>query len=39
MLQDMVTAAVSQAVKKSKELHESEMKKLTSAMGIPPGFF
>jgi DNA-binding YbaB/EbfC family protein len=39
MLEDMVTAAVSQAVKKAKELHETEMKKLTGEMGIPPGFF
>lgn len=39
MLEDMVTAAVAQAIKKAKDLHESEMQKLTSGMGLPPGMF
>ncbi len=38
MLEDLVTAALGQALKKSKELSEAEMKKLTGEMGIPPGF-
>ncbi len=37
MLEDLVTAALAQALKKSKELSEGEMKKLTGEMGIPPG--
>ena len=37
MLEDLVTAAVAQAVKKAKDLHEEEMKKLTGQMGLPPG--
>ncbi len=37
MLEDLVTAALAQALKKSKELSEGEMKKLTGEMGLPPG--
>lgn len=37
MLEDMITAAVSQGMKKAKELHDGEMAKLTGEMGIPPG--
>ena len=37
MLEDLVTAALTQALKKSKELSEGEMKKLTGEMGLPPG--
>ena len=38
MLEDLVTTALTQALKKSKELSDGEMKKLTGDMGIPPGF-
>ena len=37
MLEDMITAAVSQGMKKAKELHDGEMAKLTGQMGLPPG--
>ena len=37
MLEDLVTAALAQALKKSKELSDGEMKKLTGEMGLPPG--
>ena len=37
MLEDLVTAALAQALKKSKELSEGAMKKLTGDMGLPPG--
>ena len=37
ILEDLVTAALSQALKKSKELSDGEMKKLTGHMGLPPG--
>lgn len=39
MLEDLVTTALAQALKKSKELNEGEMKKLTGEMGLPPGLF
>ncbi len=39
MLEDLVTTALAQALKKSKGLNEGEMKKLTGDMGIPPGLF
>lgn len=35
MLEDMVVAAVNQAMKKSKELAEKEMAKITGSLGIP----
>lgn len=38
MLQDLITAAVSEAVKKGKETSESEMKKLTGGINIPGMF-
>jgi len=38
MLQDLVLAAVNQAVKKSKALAQKEMGKLTGGM-MPPGLF
>ncbi len=39
MLQDLVTAAVNEALRKSQDLMKEEMSKLTSGMGIPPGLF
>ncbi len=39
MLQDLVTAAVNEALRKSQELMKEEMAKLTSGMGLPPGLF
>lgn len=39
MLEDLVTTALAQALKKSKELNDGEMKKLTGSMGLPPGLF
>jgi len=37
MLQDLVTAAVNEALRKSQELMKAEMAKLTAGMGLPPG--
>lgn len=37
MLEDLVTAALAQALRKSREMSEAEMKKLTGEMGLPPG--
>lgn len=37
MLEDLVTTALAQALKKSKELSDGVMKKLTGDMGLPPG--
>ncbi len=37
MLEDLVTTALTQALKKAKDLNDSEMKKLTGDMGLPPG--
>jgi nucleoid-associated protein EbfC len=39
MLQDLVTAAVNEALRKSQDLMKEEMSKLTSGMGLPPGLF
>jgi DNA-binding YbaB/EbfC family protein len=39
MLQDLVTAAVNEAVRKSQELMKEEMGRLTAGMGLPPGLF
>jgi len=39
MLQDLVVAAVNEALRKSQDLMKEEMSKLTSGMGIPPGLF
>jgi len=39
MLQDLVTAAVNEALRKSQDLMKEEMARLTSGMGIPPGMF
>ncbi len=39
MLQDLVSAAVNEALRKSQDLMKEEMAKLTSGMGLPPGMF
>lgn len=39
MLQDLVTAAVNDALQKSRELLTSEMSRLAGGMGLPPGLF
>lgn len=36
-LQDLVTAAVNQAIKKVDDMMASEMGKLTGGLGLPPG--
>ncbi len=37
MLQDMVLAAVNEALREAKELEQSKLGGLTSGMGLPPG--
>ncbi len=37
MLQDMVTAAVTEALRAAKELESETMGQLTGGMGLPPG--
>lgn len=37
MLQDLVMAAVNEAIKKVDEMMATEMGKLTSGLGLPPG--
>ena len=37
MLQDLILAAVTEALEKSKELQEERMGGLTSGLGLPPG--
>ena len=39
MLQDLVTAAVNEALRNSQDLMKNEMAKLTAGMGLPPGLF
>ncbi len=39
MLQDLVSAAVNEALRKSQDLMKEEMGKLTAGMGLPPGLF
>lgn len=39
MLQDLIIAAVNEAVRKADEMVQGEMARLTSGMGIPPGLF
>jgi nucleoid-associated protein EbfC len=39
MLQDLVAAAVNEALRKSQDLMKEEMGKLTAGMGLPPGMF
>ena len=37
MLQDLVVAAVNEAMERSKEMAASKMQALTSGLGLPPG--
>ena len=37
MLQDLVSAAVNEAINKSQEMMQSEMSKLTGGLQLPPG--
>ncbi len=39
MLQDLITAAVNEALRKSQEFMKEEMGRLTAGMGLPPGMF
>ena len=39
MLQDMLVAAVNEALRKVDEMTEREMKKITGGLGLPPGLF
>jgi DNA-binding protein YbaB len=39
MLQDLLLAAVNDAVEKAKALEEERMGALTGNMGLPPGLF
>jgi DNA-binding YbaB/EbfC family protein len=39
LLEDLILAAVNEARKKSEELAQAEMKKITGGMGLPPGLF
>lgn len=39
MLQDLVAAAVNEALRKSQELMKNEMGRMTAGMGLPPGLF
>lgn len=37
MLQDLISAAVNEALRKSQDLMKEEMARLTAGMGLPPG--
>ena len=37
MLQDLIAAAVNEALRKSQELMKDEMGRITAGMGLPPG--
>jgi len=37
MLQDMVVAAVNEALRKAEDMAQKEMNKLTGGLGLPPG--
>jgi DNA-binding YbaB/EbfC family protein len=39
MLQDLITAAANEALRKSQDLMKEEMARLTAGMGLPPGMF
>jgi DNA-binding YbaB/EbfC family protein len=39
MLQDLISAAVNEALRKSQDLMKEEMARLTAGMGLPPGMF
>ncbi len=37
MLQDLISAAVNEALRKAQEIMKEEMSRLTAGMGLPPG--
>ena len=39
MLQDLISAAINESVKKVDDMMASEMGKLTGGLGLPPGMF
>lgn len=39
MLQDLITAAVNEALNQGRELLQSEISKVASGLGLPPGLF
>lgn len=39
MLQDLITAAVNEALSRGQDLMKNEVSKLTGGLGIPPGLF
>ena len=39
MLQDLISAAVNESIKKVDEMMAAEMGKLTGGLGLPPGLF
>ena len=39
MLQDLIVAAVNEAMDRSKELAANRMQEVTAGMGLPPGLF
>jgi DNA-binding YbaB/EbfC family protein len=39
MLQDLIIAAVNEALRKSDEMVQGEMARITGGLGIPPGLF
>ena len=39
MLQDLISAAINEAVKKVDDMMATEMGKLTGGLGLPPGMF
>ena len=39
LLQDLIIAAVNQAIQKAQEMMQEEMRKVAGGMGLPPGLF
>lgn len=39
MLEDLITAAVNEAVRKVEDMTNQEMSRITGGMGLPPGMF
>jgi len=39
MLQDLIIAAVNEALRKADEMAQAQMAKITGGMGMPPGLF
>jgi len=39
MLQDLITAAINEGIKKSQDLAKEEMGKVMGGLGLPPGLF